>query len=241
MCVIYIAFHVRRDYPLILLANRDEYYSRATESSHRWPDHPEILAGRDIVSRGTWLGVTEGGRFAAITNYRDPNEPKRSTSRGSLVADFLRSKVSAEDFLAITRDKGHEFAGFNLIVGEMNARRSELYYYSNRQGTVEKLTKGIYGLSNRLLDTPWPKVEKGKIALSNNLDHATISNESLFEIVRDETLADDEDLPDTGIGKSREKLLSAIFIKSPDYGTRCSTILRFDEAFNFDFDERVFV
>lgn len=241
MCVIYIAFHVRRDYPLILLANRDEYYSRPTESSHRWPDHPEILAGRDTVSGGTWLGVTEGGRFAAVTNYRDPNEKKRDTSRGSLVADFLRSKVPAEDFLAITRDKAHEFAGFNLIVGEMNVQRNELYYFSNRQGTVEKLAKGIYGLSNKSLDTPWPKVKNGKLALSNNLRRETISNDSLFEILHDETLADDEHLPDTGIGKSRERLLSAIFIKSPDYGTRCSTILRFDAEFKFEFDERVFV
>ncbi|MGD9590668.1 MAG: NRDE family protein [Pyrinomonadaceae bacterium] len=241
MCVIYIAFHVRKDYPLILLANRDEYYSRPTESSHRWPDHPEILAGRDTVSGGTWLGVTEGGRFAAVTNYRDPNEKKRGTSRGSLVADFLRSKVPAEDFLTIAREKAHEFAGFNLIVGEMNARRNELYYFSNRIGTVEKLEKGIYGLSNRLLDTPWPKVDKGKNALSDNLDQVTISVEPLFEMLRDETPADDESLPDTGIGYEREKLLSAIFIKSPDYGTRCSTVLRFDATFNFDFDERVFV
>jgi uncharacterized protein with NRDE domain len=241
MCIIFIAYKVRNDYPLILLANRDEYYSRPAEPAHRWANYPEILAGRDSVSGGTWLGVTDGGRFAAVTNYRDPNEPQKSTSRGNLVADFLKSDISPNDYLEAMSDSAGDFAGFNLIVGEMNERINELYYYSNRRGAVEKLSGGIYGLSNKVLDAPWPKVERGKIALSDNLDHATISNESLFEILLDETLADDDHLPETGIGYEREKLLSAIFIKTPDYGTRCSTVLSFDAAFKFDFDERVFV
>lgn len=241
MCVIFIAYNVRRDYPLVLLANRDEFYSRLAESARRWGDDPNILAGRDSVSGGTWLGVADSGRFAAVTNYRDPNGPKGKTSRGSLVADFLRSRVSAADYLAVIHKNADEFTGFSLLAGEINAQTNELYYYSNRRSTVEKLMSGIYGLSNKFLDTPWPKIEKGKLAMSKTLDNKTIANDSLFEILLDETLAEDADLPDTGIGYEREKMLSAIFIKTPDYGTRCSTVLKFDAAFNFEFEERVFV
>lgn len=232
---------MRSDCPLILLANRDEFYSRPTEPAHYWLDHPEVLAGRDLVSGGTWLGVTKGGRFACVTNYRDPAEAKRTSSRGDLVAAFLKSNISANEYLRSVSAVRGEFAGFNLLLGEINSESNELYYYSNRQDEITNLAPGTYGLSNHLLDTRWPKIEVGKRELSDCLKREVISNDLFFEILADETLADDNILPDTGVGYDREKSMSAIFIKTLDYGTRCSTVLRFDAALNFDLDERVFV
>ena len=185
--------------------------------------------------------MTKGGRFAAVTNYRDPNAPKGIASRGDIVAEFLRSEKVAEEYLETAQRRVHEFSGYNLLVGEINDRRNELYYFSNRMGSIERLPSGLYGLSNKFLDTPWPKVEKGKAALAQQLQDDPVSRDSLFNILRDESLADDESLPDTGIGYHREKLLSAIFIKTPDYGTRCSTLLTVDKNLKLDMEERVFV
>ncbi|CAN5486382.1 NRDE family protein [soil metagenome] len=240
MCVIFFAYQKHPEFPLILLANRDEFYNRPTESAKIWKDFPNIFAGRDLVGGGTWLGVNQSGKFAAVTNYRDPNAPKGSHSRGELVADFLKTDESAETYLIEIQKRANEFSGFNLLLGEINARRNELFYYSNRTDKIEKLTSGVYGLSNHLLDTPWRKVEKGKIFLAENTNK-NLSKDSLFQLLGDETLADDADLPDTGIAYEHEKLLSAIFIKTPIYGTRCSTVLTFDKDFKFDFEERIFV
>ena len=240
MCVIFFAYKIYPEFPLILLANRDEFYNRPTEAAKNWRDFPQILAGRDLVGNGTWLGINNAGKFAAVTNYRDPNAPKGNVSRGNLVADFLKSDESAENYLKEIQKKASEFSGFNLIVGEINAQKNELFYYSNRADKIKNLPRGIYGLSNHLLDTAWRKVEKGKQFLTENINK-NLSKDSFFELLSDESLADDTDLPDTGIGKSREKLLSAIFIKTPIYGTRCSTVLTFDNDFKFDFEERVFI
>ena len=241
MCVIFFAYQVHPDFPLILLANRDEFYNRPTEKAKNWADFPDILAGRDLVGGGTWLGVTQNGRFAAVTNFRDPNAETGTISRGNLVADFLKSDKPAEDYLKNIQKKSYEFSGFNLLVGEINPETNELYYFSNRGEKVINLEAGIYGLSNHLLDTPWRKVKKGKDAFEFLIEENNFSNEVFFNLLSDETLADDKDLPDTGIGYEREKLLSAIFIKTPIYGTRCSTILTIDRDYNMDFDEKVFV
>ena len=241
MCVIFLSYRQHRDFPLILLANRDEFYNRATESARNWEDFPHIYAGRDLVGGGTWLGITKNGRFAAVTNYRDPSAPVGNLSRGNLVADFLKYEEPAEDYLRQIREKAREFSGFNLLAGEMNKRKNELFYFSNRSAEIKKLEKGLYGLSNHLLDTPWRKVQKGKAGLAELLKNEQFEKESLFELLSDKTLADDTDLPDTGIGYEKEKLLSAIFIETPVYGTRCSTVLTFDRNFRADFEERVFV
>ncbi len=241
MCVIFFAYQRHPEFPLILLANRDEFYDRPTVKAQSWKDFPDIFAGRDLVGGGTWLGVNKKGRFAAVTNYRDPFAATGTISRGNLVADFLKMDEPAEVYLKNIQSKSTDFSGFNLLVGEINSEKNEMFHYSNRGEDIKKLTTGIYGLSNHLLDTPWRKIEKGKGIFKSLIEQNEFSNEIFFEFLSDESLADDEDLPDTGIGYEREKLLSAIFIKTPIYGTRCSTILTFDREFNMKFDERIYV
>jgi uncharacterized protein with NRDE domain len=205
-----------------------------------WDDEPEIYAGRDLVGGGTWLGVTRGGRFAAVTNYRDPAAPTGTRSRGSLVADFLKGSDVPEQYLSEVVAVAHEYSGFNLLVGEIG-RKSSLHYFSNRGGEPRELTPGIYGLSNHLLDTPWPKVVNGKAAFTAAIESDSFASDDLFSVLADETLAPDDRLPSTGVPFEAEKAISAIFIKTPGYGTRCSTILTFDRHLNWEFDERVFV
>jgi uncharacterized protein with NRDE domain len=241
MCIIFVGFNVREDHPLILAANRDEFYNRPTAAAAFWEDAPDIFAGRDLVGGGTWLGVNKRGRFAAVTNYRDPNGRVGSISRGSLVADFLRGDEPAGEYLEGVRSRAEEFSGFNLLAGELTAARQELFYYSNRGGEVSELKPGVYGLSNHLLDTGWPKVSGGKLRFEALLNENELDKESIFRLLSDEALADDSALPDTGVGYEIEKALSAVFIRTPGYGTRCSTLLTFDGDFRYDLDERVFV
>lgn len=241
MCVIFFAYNQHPEFPLILLANRDEFYNRPTKAARIWEDFPDILAGRDLVGGGTWLGVSKRGRFAAVTNYRDPSAQTGKLSRGNLVADFLKSREPAEIYLQNIQSTAREYSGFNLLVGEINALKNEVFYFSNRGGQIEKLKAGLYGLSNHLLDTPWRKVENGKAGLAKIIRQDDFTKESFFELLSDESLADDADLPDTGIGYEKEKLLSAVFIKTPIYGTRCSTVLIFDKSFQPSFEERIFV
>lgn len=245
MCVIFLAFDRHPEHPLILLANRDEFYERPTAPAHYWADFPDIFAGRDLKGGGTWLGVNKNGRFAAVTNYRDPAAPHGTASRGTLVADFLKTTEPTREYLKNVQAQAAQYSGFNLFAGEINTAKKELFYYSNRysnQGEeIKKLESGIYGLSNHLLDTPWPKVAEGKMRFSKLLQNKEIDKETFFELLRDESLADDAELPSTGVPPEIEKALSAIFIKLPGYGTRCSTVLTFDNNFKFDLEERVFV
>ena len=241
MCIIFIAFEARADYPLILAANRDEFYNRPSAAAGWWDDTPGIFAGRDLVGWGTWLGVTRSGRFAAVTNYRDPAGNIGTVSRGDLVANFLKGNSLAREYLEDVKTHADEFSGFNLLVGEMTKRRRELFYYSNRGNEIMKLGTGIYGLSNHLLDTPWPKVAIGKQEFEGLIGRSELDKEGLFRLLADSALAPDETLPDTGVGLEIERVLSAIFIKTADYGTRCSTVLTFDRELKFELNERVFV
>lgn len=241
MCVIFLAIDQHPANRLILLANRDEFYDRPTAPAQNWADFPDILAGRDLAGGGTWLGVTNKGRFAAVTNYRDPKAPTGTITRGVLVADFLKSDEPGASYLENVLRKGDRFSGFNLLVGEVNDRKTEVFYYSNRGDFVMKLNRGLYGLSNHLLDTPWPKVVKGKSRFAELLQQSRFTHDELFRILADETLAADGELPDTGIGYEREKAISSIFIKTPVYGTRSSTVLLIRKDLTIDFDERVFV
>jgi len=238
MCVIFVAHRAHPKHPLLVLANRDEFYDRPTAAAAYWKDHPEIYAGRDLVSGGTWLGVANKGRFAAVTNYREPASPRGVRSRGELVADFLRSDIDAETYLQSVAAKADEYSGFNLLVGIANR---ELLYFSNRDNEIRRLGPGIYGLSNHLLNSDWPKVTNGLARFQTLVDGETISKADCFELLADETPAADGDLPATGVGVERERLLSPIFIRTPIYGTRSSTVLLVDNANNFDFNERVFV
>jgi uncharacterized protein with NRDE domain len=240
MCVIYIAFDQHPDHPLILLANRDEFYERPTAAASYWDDFPNIYGGCDLKGGGTWLGVTRSGRFAAVTNHRDPSAPVGTRSRGNLVADFLKSDQPAKEYLASVEFQGKEYSGFNLLVGEIGQRR-ELFYFSNCREGIRELSSGLYGLSNHLLDTAWPKVARGKLRFAELLRSSETSINSFFDILSDEALAADEDLPSTGIPYKAEKAVSAIFIKTPGYGTRSSTVLRFDKDLKWSFEERVFV
>lgn len=241
MCVIYFAFRSHPNYPLILAANRDEFYGRPTQAARYWDDYPFIFAGRDLVAGGTWLGVTRSGRFAAVTNYRDMQAQPGEQSRGDLVADFLKMEEPADEYVQGVRSREDKYSGFNLLIGEINAVRNEMYYFSNRGEDVRKLNAGIYALSNHLLDTPWPKVAGGRMQFSELISDDDIPKPKLFKLLADESVAEDDELPDTGIGYEREKLLSAIFIKTPIYGTRSSTVLTIDKNFLFELDEKVFV
>ncbi|MDQ3800462.1 MAG: NRDE family protein [Acidobacteriota bacterium] len=242
MCSIFFAYDAHPKYRLILAANRDEFYERPTAAAHFWlEDAPEILAGRDSVYGGTWLGVTRSGRFSAVTNYRDPLAPTGNSSRGNLVGDFLRSAETPARYLQKVRQKARDYSGFNLLVGAFGSA-AEIGYFSNRseQGDIKILESGIYGLSNHLLDTPWRKVTRGKAALANLIEKENLAVESLFEILLDASRAADEDLPETGIGLERERLLSPIFIETPVYGTRSSTVLLIETSGRVSFSERTY-
>lgn len=240
MCLILFAYNYHREFPLIVAANRDEFYERPTAPAHNWSEEPNIYAGRDLVGGGTWLGVTSAGRFAAVTNYRDPSAEAGRRSRGSLVADFLRSDQIPRDYLGEVASSANEYSGFNLIVGDLD-KSSSLLYLSNREGQIRELEPGLYGLSNHLLDTPWPKVARGKIEFAGIVDSKEFDRELLFKLLADETPAGDAALPDTGVGLEKERALSPIFIRTPIYGTRCSTVVTFTGERGFHFEERVFV
>jgi uncharacterized protein with NRDE domain len=241
MCIIVFAFETRADYPLVLADNRDEFYNRPAAAAGYWEDHPDIYAGRDLVGGGTWLGVTRSGRFAAVTNYRDTKAAPGTISRGNLTADFLKGSGPAEEYLSDIQRRAGDFSGFNLILGEINDARREMFHYSNRGDEITSLEPGIYGLSNHLLNTPWPKVRTGMERFSNLVKGPEVDRERIFGLLADQALAPDTDLPDTGVGLEIERALSAIFIKTPVYGTRCSTLLTFDKDLQFDLEERVFV
>ncbi|WP_043931455.1 NRDE family protein [Bacillus sp. EB01] len=238
MCLILFAYKVHPRYPLIVASNRDESYERPTAAAHFWEDQPHLLAGRDLEKLGTWMGVTKLGRFAALTNFRDPKEMKATgqLSRGELVADFLRGKASPENYLKAAAQKGSLYPGFNLLAGD----QSNLYYYSNIEGVIREVPPGIHGVSNHLLNTPWPKVERGKKGLESILDKEGAALKiALFQLLKNTDPAEDADLPDTGVGLELERMLSPMFIRSKGYGTRCSTILLM-EGDRLSYTERIY-
>jgi uncharacterized protein with NRDE domain len=223
MCLILLGYESHPRYRLVVAANRDEFYERPTATARWWDDAPDVLAGRDLRERGTWMGVTRGGRFAAVTNVRDLARLRaQAPSRGELVRSFLQDEVDPAGYLDVLGPRADEYNGFNLLVGD----GSSLYWYSNYASAPRALQPGVYGLSNHLLDTPWPKVETGSAALRELLAASTaLEPEPLFEILADRARADDARLPDTGVGLELERVLSARFIVSPGYGTRSSTVL----------------
>lgn len=234
MCLILIAHGARADFPLVIAANRDEYYQRPTASAAFWQDHPHILAGRDLECMGTWLGVTRSGRFAAITNFRDPRGRKTDApSRGRLVSDYLVSDREPRKYLEEVAEEAPRYNGFNLLAGDIDG----VFYVSSREGTVEKLSPGIHGLSNHLLDTPWPKVERGRRRLQ-----AVLAGEpgadTLLDLLDDRDPAPEHELPDTGVGLELERVLSPALIVSPEYGTRASTAVLFAGDRSVRFAER---
>lgn len=237
MCLIAFAYGVHQKYRLVMVANRDEFYGRPTASAHFWKDGPEVLAGRDLKQMGTWMGVTKTGKFAAVTNHRDPSrEQSVERSRGHLVADYLCGPDSAARYMKDIRKNAGQYNGFNLIAGDSGS----LFYFSNRGGEIRELSPGFYGLSNALLDTPWQKVNQSKKRLKECLEMDDVDPACLFNLLSDSEKAEDEILPDTGIDIDRERLLSSAFIQSANYGTRASTIMLIDHEREILFEERSF-
>lgn len=236
MCVIFIAHKLHPTYPLLVAANRDEFHHRPTAAAAFWHDDPQLLGGRDLAAGGSWFGVTRGGRFAAVTNFRDPARfrPHRR-SRGRLVSDFLTGSDSPDAYLATMAAAAGEYNDFNLICGLITDR---LLSFASRNGPPMTLEPGLYSLSNALLDEPWPKVLTGKRAFQATLQQAgdTLAA-TLLAILQDRSVPPDHHLPDTGIGLERERLLAPLFIVSPTYGTRSSTVLMVDTNGIVDFRE----
>ena len=233
MCLIVLAWKARADLPLVVAANRDEWRERPTEPAHWWPDHPRLYAGRDLSAGGTWMGVTRAGRFAAVTNFRDPAD-KRSTarSRGGLVTDFLLGRESPRDFLATLAARAGEYNGFNLIVGD----GASLWYFGSREGEARAIAPGIHGLSNHLLDEPWPKVVRARQAMEASLQEDDPAPR-LFAALADVQAAPDNALPATGVGIAWERRLASALITGPDYGTRSSTVMAVSSDGTIRFEE----
>ena len=223
MCLIAFALDHHPRYSLVLSANRDEFLHRETEPAGFWRDAPHLLAGRDRLAGGTWLGVTTGGKLAAVTNYRDPRiQVADPPSRGMLVADYLRDEsMTPADLRAHLLSRGDSYDGFNLIYGTI----SELHYFTNRGGSSGPITPGIHALSNHLLDTRWPKLVEAKSRLEAILQQDEPAVVELFRAMADPAPFADELLPDTGIGPEFERFLSPIFIKGERYATRSTSVI----------------
>jgi uncharacterized protein with NRDE domain len=237
MCLILLAYKVHPQYPLIVAANRDEFYRRPTAPIHYWVDDPTVLAGRDLEKMGTWMGVTTSGRFAALTNYRNPKEVTTGKqSRGEIVADALKYDGDLKEYMQGLANRQQKYPGYNLLAGD----EKELYYYSNIGQELQKLEPGIHGVSNHLLNTEWPKVERGKKGLSHIItENRKNLIEELMVLLQHADPALDESLPNTGVSLEWERLLSPLFIQSEHYGTRSSTVLLLSVK-EMEYVERVF-
>ena len=238
MCLILLATRAHTRFPLIVAANRDEAYARPAARAAFWSDHPAIYGGRDLEQGGTWLGISSSGRFAAITNYRQGQRLDHAPrSRGAITRDYLAGTEDAGRYLEGLEPSRNEYRGFSLIAGTPE----RLFFYSNRAHGVQPIAPGVHGLSNRLLNEPWPKVLNGISVLSSLLgsDESEISGR-LFELLADRVPAPDHLLPSTGIARERERALSAAFIPGETYGTRASTVILIGTDGETIYSERTF-
>ena len=239
MCLAVIAINARPGLPLLLAANRDEFHARPALPAAPRAGQPDIVAGRDLAGGGTWLGVTRQGRYALLTNFRDPSRVLADApSRGGLVQAFLQGQDTPLAYLGEVLADGDRYNGFNLIVGDADGA----WYASNRHPDRQalRLPDGVHGLSNHLLDTPWPKVVRTRDAVRQLLSEPDApAPDALFAILADRRRPTDDALPDTGVGLSRERMLSPPFITSPDhgYGTRCTSVLMGDPGQRLTFHE----
>jgi uncharacterized protein with NRDE domain len=252
MCLIVIAWKTHRDFPLIVAANRDEFFKRPTRAADWWEDAPDLLAGRDLLRGGTWLGVTRQGRFAAVTNFREPSSgPPAPESRGELVGNYLHGDVPPAYFLHDVCTRRRNYDGFNLLVAD----RESLWFLGKSEPGPRELAPGIHGMSNGDLDAPWPKVQKGKRAMQGVLElgrgfgfsarqserrQRKAIHRTLFALLAHRVPAADGDLPDTGIGLEWERALSPVFVHADGYGTRSSTIVLVSRNGGVWFHERSF-
>ena len=237
MCLILFVYKVHPNYNLILASNRDEFYERPTEPAAFWKESPELFAGKDLRGGGTWLGITITGRFAAITNFRDPFSLKpNAPTRGHIVSSYLNSNESPFIWLEKLKKDADKYNGFNLLTGD----KDHLYYYSNHDANnIKQLEPGIYGLSNEFLDSPWPKVKKGKKELKKLISKESLpSNDVFFNILKNTDQPSDKELPNTGVGLDWERILGPMFIQNPIYGTRSSSLIFINKKGQADFIER---
>ncbi len=230
MCIVAFAWHVLDDMPLCLISNRDEFYHRPSAVLHRW-DNSSIIAGQDLQSGGAWMGVTESGRWAIVTNFRNGRDKNQySTSRGHLIQSFLESDLAPFRFAQQLEQQQQDYAGFNLFVGD----REQAVYMSNRGEAPQLLANGVYVVSNGLMSEDWEKTKHLRKRFTQEflpmLQQSTITESdlqySVWDILEDERKIILDLLPDTGISVEMEELLSSTFIQSPIYGTRCSNFLR---------------
>lgn len=241
MCLILFAHNAESRLPLVVAANRDEFYTRPTRQADFWPAskaNPAVLAGKDLQAGGTWLGITTSGRFAAVTNIRDPSQPERKTrSRGELTLNFLQGNLSPAEYSKQVQSRFEQYAGFNLLIAD----RDSIFYLNNHHGVAERLKPGVYGLSNGLLDAPWPKITRGRTLLQQMLSgKAELNTDQLLAMMNDRSVAKDAELPSTGVSKELERSLSSTFIYNPDrlYCTLCSTAIIVDAENNCRFSEQ---
>ena len=234
MCLIVVGWRVHGEFPLAVAANRDEFHRRPTTAAAEWAEHPGIYAGRDLEAGGTWLGIGPGGRFAAVTNVREPGGAAGQRSRGELPRRFLAGDDTAATYCR--QVDGSAYAGFNLLASDGHS----LWYCSNRDPVAAReLPPGIYGLSNHLLDSPWPKLLTARERFAAALEHLP-DPEPMFCILADDEIVPDTELPETGVPLEWERMLSAIFVRSPAYGTRASTVLTVAADGQLRFEERSF-
>jgi uncharacterized protein with NRDE domain len=235
MCLIFLSLNSHPKYKLIVAGNRDEFYQRKTQAADFWTDQPHILGGRDLEAGGTWMGISRQGKFSLVTNYRDLRNLKDvAPSRGHLVSDYLLNGDHASAYLESVSQRGQEYNGFNLLAGTPE----ELYYYSNYREGIERVADGIHGLSNALLNTPWPKVQRGLEKFKQIISAKKIDSDKLFDLLKDDNRAPFDQLPNTGLSQEKEWLLSSMFISSPNYGTRNSTVITIDRDSQVSFYER---
>jgi len=235
MCLILVAFKAVPDYPLLIAANRDEFHARPAQKADWWPDDADILGGRDLQAGGTWLAVHRGGKFAAVTNFRDADASKRSKrSRGHLVSEFLQGTLAPNEYIQTL--KGDDFAGFNLLLSDSRT----LAYMSNRSATSGELLPGVYGLSNATLDTPWEKVERSRSRLQELIDGGNVNESSLLRVLADRQKGPVDEVHSSRLPFATAHAITAPFIVLPEYGTRCSTIVLADQHAKWLLTERRF-
>ena len=219
MCLIVFSWQPVSQQPLLLLANRDEIHARPSAALAQWSDQPSIYAGRDLEAGGSWLGISRQGRFAALTNIRDMSLPLGAQSRGALVSEYLAIEQSAQTYAQKVAQHTQQYSGFNLLLGDQQS----IWYINSRQPRPIRLAPGVYGLCNAGLDTPWPKLVRARSLFAEHLEG---SDQRLFELMQDEQRAEDDQLPDTGVGLPMERMLSSMFIRGENYGTRATSLLR---------------
>lgn len=225
MCVLFLALERHPRWPVIVATNRDEFYRRDTVPASRWHECSRVVAGRDAEAGGTWFGATDEGRWAALTNVRDlPAHRQGARSRGALPASYLCGATTPEAYARDVFSQREAYNPFNLLVGH----GTEVWAISTHEPEPYRVASGVHGLSNATLNVPWPKVTRGKNAVDRLLRDESITPETLFDVLDHAEPAPDADLPETGVGLDLERTLSSIYIRSPDYGTRASTILLLD-------------